>query len=159
MVRARCRFVGQLSPAVQLFCLFLSDSVDAYYSGVWPCVIFEIAWKCLQARRCDLSSILVLQETVSKCMEMFKILRNCMLLIAHTWKCMKMHENVFRRCPSLCRRMPHRFLRVPCFPCSFFIFEFSIGSSSFVFFGIFREVFLQVVFHLGFQRCEGVKIL
>ena len=95
----------------------------------------------------------------SKCMKMFKILRNCMLLIANTWKSMKMHENVFRRCPSLCRRTPHRFCRVPCFPCSFFIFDFSIGSSSFVFFGIFREVFLQVVFHLGFQRCKGMIIL
>ena len=72
---------------------------------------------------------------------------------------MKMHENVFRRCPSLCRRTPHRFCRVPCFPCSFYLFDFSLGSSSFVFFGIFREVFLQVVFHLGFQRCKGLQIL
>ena len=159
MVRARCRFVGQLSPAVLLFCLFRSDSVDVYYSGAWPCVIFEIAGKCLQARRCDLSSILALHGNVSKCMKMFKILWNCMLLIENVWKYMKMHENVFRRCPSLCRRTPHRFCRVPCIPFSFYLFAFSMGSSSLVFFGIFWEVFLQVVVHLGFQRCEGVQIL
>ena len=35
----------------------------------------------------------------------------------------------------------------------------SMGSSSLVFFEVFREVFLQVVFHLGFQRCEGMQIL
>ena len=157
MVRAWCPFVGQLSPAVQLFCLFLSDSVDAYYSGVWPCVIFEFAWKCLQARRCDLSSILVLQENVSKCMKMFKILWNCMLLIENAWKYVKMHENVFRRCPSLCRRTPHRLCRVPCFLFSFYLFDFSMGSGCLVlFFGVFREVFLQAVFHMGFQECEGM---
>ena len=126
--------------------------------------------KFLNVERCELqkmlagsalrpSSILALQENVSKCMKMFKILWNCMLLIENAWKYMKMHENAFRRCPSLCRRTPHCLCRVPCIPFSFYLFDFSVGSSCLVFFGIFREVFLQVVFHLGFQRCEGVNIL